>query len=396
VSGPLEVALRVSRCNRGSLAAVMAVLEAELPGGTARFRLVEDLDAYDGRGLLLYSFMTAQAAAVAGELEGLRRRLGPDLLTLAGGPHATGDPEGALALGFRWVAPGEAGPEVAELVLEVAGERARAPGIVRVSRRQPLDRYPPWPRSGELFCAVEITRGCPVGCAFCQTPALHGRRPRHRSLAELERVFAHAVATGHTYTRFVTPNAFAYGSPDGSTPNPRGVEAVLTLARRAGFQRLYLGSFPSEVRPESVTEDTVGLVRGLADNRSVVVGLQSGSPEVLHRIRRGHTVEQGVRAVATIARAGLRPRVDFILGLPGESPADRVRSLELMAHLAGEYGAHVNVHCFTPLPGTPLASSEPSPIEPRAVDLLERLTGRGQASGLLRHGVVGRASGEAL
>ena len=281
---------------------------------------------------------------------------------------------------------------MAELVRQVADGLPPPPGVVPPGRRQPLDRYPPWPRSGELFCAVEITRGCPVGCGFCQTPALHGRRPRHRSLAALERVFAHAVDTGHTYTRFVTPNAFAYGSQDGSTPNPRGVEALLTMARRVGFQRLYLGSFPSEVRPESVTEDTVGLIRDLADNRSVVVGLQSGSPDVLRRIRRGHTVEQGVAAVATIARAGLRPRVDFILGLPGESPLDRRRSLDLMAHLAAEYGAHVNVHRFAPLPGTPFADAEPSPIEPRTVDLLERLTGRGQASGLLRHGVVSRAS----
>jgi B12-binding domain/radical SAM domain protein len=379
---PLAIALRLSRYNRSSLASVLAVLQAELPPDLVSTRLVaspDEISEHDG--LVLYSFMSAQATGVASELSSLQARLGA-VPTLAGGAHPSGDPEGTLGIGFRWVAPGEAGPTLAALVQAVARGVPPEPGVLARGEAQPLDRYRPWPEDGQLFCAVEVTRGCPLGCAFCQTPALHGRRPRHRSLEALERVLAHGVATGHSFTRFIAPNAFAFGGNDGRRGDPRQLELLLRSARRVGMRRIFLGSFPSEVRPESVTPELLGLVRDLCDNRSIVIGLQSGSDAVLRRLRRGHTVEEGVRAVELCARAGLRPRVDFIFGLPGESAEDRRLTRDLIRQLATEENARINTHVFSPLPGTPLAGAPPGRIDAETRELVEWLIGRGQANGI--------------
>lgn len=381
--GTLTLALRQSRYNRSSLAAVLAVLEAELPPGLIATRLVGSADEVrESDGLVLYSFMSAQAAEVAGELASLRARLGPDLRALAGGAHPSGDPRGTLAMGFRWVAPGEAGAGLARRVQALAHGEVWPPGVLPLEEPQPLDRYRPWPADGQLFCAVELTRGCPLGCAFCQTPALHGRRPRHRSLAELERVLEHGVATGHTFTRFIAPNAFGFGSSDGRRGDLSLIERLLRSARQIGMRRVYLGSFPSEVRPESVTPELLALVRDLCDNRSVVIGLQSGSDVMLRRLRRGHTVEEGVRAVELCAGAGLLPRVDFIFGLPGETAADRAQTRELIRHLATALGARINTHVFSPLPGTPFANEAPGAVDGETRALVEWLIGRGQANGI--------------
>jgi B12-binding domain/radical SAM domain protein len=315
-------------------------------------------------------------------MEDLRRRFGSRFWAIAGGPHPNGDPQGTIAMGFNWAGVGEAGPVFAALVRDLVEGRAPSPGLVVEEERFPLERYRPWPASGQLFCSVEITRGCPLGCAFCQTPRLHGTRPRHRPVEDLERIFAHGVQTGHTYTRFIAPNSFAYASEDGRTTNPRAVERLVVAARRAGMTRVYLGTFPSEVRPESVTPEVLSVVRDHCDNHSIVVGLQSGSPEMLRRLRRGHTVEQGVSAVAAIAAFGFLPRVDFIFGLPGESDRDRRFSRDLILHLTSTYGAYVNTHLFSPLPGTALEDAVPTALDPTTQELLEVLTGRGKANAL--------------
>ena len=84
---------------------------------------------------------------------------------------------------------------------------------------------------------VEIYRGCPFACGFCQTPHIFGHCMRHRSLDEII-MYAHR----HEQVRFVTPNAFAYGS-DGIHPRFDKVERLMEKIQAP----LYFGTFPSEV-----------------------------------------------------------------------------------------------------------------------------------------------------
>jgi B12-binding domain/radical SAM domain protein len=377
----LPLCIRASRQNRNSIAAVLAVIEAELESGVVEPQWLRDpLDAPD-HALLVYSFMTPQANAVRDEMAALRSARGTLPRAIAGGPHASGDPEGTLRMGFHWVVVGEAGAAFTDLLRAVAAGSAPPPGAIRMNPLDDLDQYDPWPPSGMLFAQVEITRGCPIGCTFCQTPSLLGRRPRHRSLASLERILRVSAETGHRFTRFVSPNAFAYGSSDGRTPNVPALAGLLRTARASGLEKVFLGTFPSEVRPESVTDEVLGIVCDACDNRNLSVGLQSGSESMLERLHRGHTVREGIEAVARIAHHGFVPRVDFIFGLPRESDEDRSRTCEVIEHITSHYGARVHAHTFTPLPGTPLANEAPTPIDARTRERIEAMRGRGQVSG---------------
>ncbi|HEY3449586.1 MAG TPA: TIGR04013 family B12-binding domain/radical SAM domain-containing protein [Myxococcales bacterium] len=380
---PYPVSFRLTKKNRNSIAALLAVLEDELPSGLIEPRLLEKPEDFTGEGLLVDSFMTRALDRVKAELAALRARLGDDdLRAVAGGCHASADPAGTRALGFRWVATGEAGSGFASFVRELAEGRVPPPGTIGAGGAPPLDRYAPWPRSGQLFSHVEITRGCPMACAFCQTPRLFGRTSRHRSLQSIRETFEHAAATGHRYTRFVSPNAFGYGSKDGIRPDPHAIEALLKVTRDAGMEEIFLGTFPSEVWPTSVTPELLALVKAHCANDSIALGLQSGSTDVMRAVRRGHTVEQGVAAVALIAKAGFVPKVDFIFGFPGETDADRAKTRELVAHLVAEYGATVHAHLFDPLPGTPLAGTTPSTLDAATKDLLATLAGQQKLTGV--------------
>jgi radical SAM superfamily enzyme YgiQ (UPF0313 family) len=142
--------------------------------------------------------------------------------------------------------------------------------------------------------------------------------------------------------------------------------------------RIFLGSFPSEVRPEHVTRDTVNLVLKYADNDNLVIGAQSGSQRILDSCHRGHTVSDIYHAVELTIASGLKANVDFIFGLPGEQEEDVQQTVSVINDLV-KRGARIHAHTFMPLPQTPFARSPAGKI-PREIKKMLR--------GLLHKGAV--------
>lgn len=176
--------------------------------------------------------------------------------------------------------------------------------------------------------------------------------------------------------RFISPNAFAYGSPDGRSVNLESLETMLkAVSDIYGTDQVYLGSFPSEVRPEHVTPETLALVKRYCANQNLLIGAQSGSERLLKAIHRGHGVTEIRRAVELARAAGFTPNVDFIFGLPGETPQDRAQTLDLMQQII-QMGARIHSHTFMPLVGTPYARCAPGVVDQETRALLQSLRGK--------------------
>jgi radical SAM superfamily enzyme YgiQ (UPF0313 family) len=143
---------------------------------------------------------------------------------------------------------------------------------------------------------------------------------------------------------------------------------------------VFFGTFPSELRPEHVSARALALVRRYCDNRTVLLGGQSGSARLLAALGRGHGVEDVERAAALAREAGLGADVDLVFGLPGEEEEDREATRALSRRLAA-LGARVHAHAFMPLPGTPWAAERPGTIDPETRLLLDRLASAGAAYG---------------
>jgi B12-binding domain/radical SAM domain protein len=219
---------------------------------------------------------------------------------------------------------------------------------------------------------VEITRGCPFSCTYCQTPRIFGHSMRHRSI---DRIVEYA--SRYRDARFVTPNALAYGS-DGRAPRLEKVKALLSALKN----RIWFGTFPGEVRPEFVTEEALELITTYCANASLQFGAQSGSDAVLSRIRRGHTTDDVIRAVELCTDAGLTPVVDIIVGFPFETDDDQRETADFVRWLSDR--GRVHAHYFFPIPGTPLAGSIPRPLIPELSRLLGALALRGRVTGSWR------------
>lgn len=366
----LPIWFRYSPRNSYSIAALLPLIEA----GLAR---------EPRSGIMLYSLATAQAEEIYGEVDRARSEGAVNAIYVAGGPHPSALPEEALEH-FDFVVIGEGEETLPELLrtiregcdpLAVSGIACKVEGQVRITEERPavnLDLYPPF---SSILAPIEISRGCPWGCTYCQTSRLFGTCMRHRSISVIER-----YARRHKDIRFTSPNSLAYGS-DGRKPRLEKVEALLkSLAGQKKQKPIYFGTFPSEVRPEFVSQQALELITKYCANKSISLGGQSGSPAVLHRIRRGHGREEIERACELALDHSLVPQVDFIFGLPDESADDQRLTLDLVRWIVSK-GGKVRAHRFMPLPGTPLWGRQAAPLAEEIEACLGRLALQGRLTG---------------
>ena len=293
-------------------------------------------------------------------------------LTIVGGPHATACPE-EVAGYADYVITGEGEYVLPRLLADIRdGGDGRIPGVMTADWFEPartnvrLDAYPAF---STMRGYVEITRGCPFSCGYCQTPRIFGSCMRHRSIDGVAR-----FANRHSQSRFVTPNAFAYGS-DGISPRWEKIERLFKACTR----EIYFGTFPSEVRPEFICNESLGLVNRYCANKKIHFGAQSGSETVLTEIRRGHTTGDVLRAYDLCREYAFIPVVDFIVGLPSETDEDQRSTLRLIREIA-RHGI-VHVHRFIPLPGTSLGGTVARDILPEIEKELGNLALRGKLTG---------------
>ncbi|MFI6601669.1 TIGR04013 family B12-binding domain/radical SAM domain-containing protein [Nonomuraea sp. NPDC050536] len=348
------------------------------------------------RVLVLWSFYSPDAEAMAAELATVRR-LGGDgghVLHIAGGVHATAEPQQVIDAGWDLAGIGEGESTIIALVeaLREDGELTTVPGLAikdhdgvalrtRPVPQLPLDAFPSFPYAKGRFGPIEITRGCRYTCRFCQTPFMFGGQFRHRSVASVREHVRAMAEHGLRDVRFITPTSLSYGSA-GPDPDLDAVEELLAGVKEElpPRGRVFFGSFPSEVRPEHVTPEAMKLLKRYVANDNLIIGAQSGSDAILAASGRGHGTQPVRDAVRIATEQGFRPNVDFIFGMPGESEQDQAASIQLAADLA-DLGARIHTHTFMPLPGTPWRDAEPAFIPLTTMRELDRLAQRGDAYG---------------
>jgi radical SAM superfamily enzyme YgiQ (UPF0313 family) len=83
--------------------------------------------------------------------------------------------------------------------------------------------------------------------------------------------------------------------------------------------------------------------------RLLIVGYESGDPQILKNIKKGATIDMALRFTANCKKLGLIVHGDFIVGLPGESPESIRKTIEFAKRLDNET---IQVSIAHPYPGT--------------------------------------------
>jgi B12-binding domain/radical SAM domain protein len=402
------VILRRTRSTKYSIASLVAALDTKLFKEPVKVvirdslnEIIKDIkESKEDIIIVGYSLLTTQLPLMLDEiavLNEVKQRTQKNLITVIGGPHASGDPVGSLNLGFDYAFVNEAEetfPRFIKALIHGEDVISKVPGILTVldrnyvftGRPKPinLDEFPPFAYWRGLFAPIEITRGCPFGCRYCQVSVMHGAKPRHRSLENVLYYSEILLKHGRRDLRFISPNAFSYLG-DGIRLNINGlcslVEGLTDLTKRLKG-RFFLGTFPSEVRPEhAAVEEAVKCIKGKVANRRIIIGAQSGSDRVLKAINRGHSVDDVIEAVEVLNKHGFEVDIDFIMGMPPEEEEDMEKSIKLMEFLTSRYKVRIHAHYYLPLPGSPFDIAEPKPIPNRIRKRLYKLLGRGKLYG---------------
>jgi radical SAM superfamily enzyme YgiQ (UPF0313 family) len=180
---------------------------------------------------------------------------------------------------------------------------------------RPLDRLP-FPLRPDLEAeetvSVLASRGCYNGCSFCLVPALDDGLAawRGRSAENVAAECAWLAERGKKDLYFVDPNFVG--------PGRTGQAQALRLGRALAGLGL---TFGMETRANDVTAPLMARLRE-AGLKSLLLGIESGSPAVLKRLRKHTTVAQNERALAAVRDAGIEPDIGFIMFEPGSRLED--------------------------------------------------------------------------
>jgi len=303
----------------------------------------------DAVGLHVKTLYVQPAYALAAELS--------DHVLIAGGPHATIQPDEVLAHGFHYAVRGEGEEVLVELadaldgtreLRSIAGLSWRDRGMVRHNPARPflaeLDRLAPPLSALDLFdpawyaarpdghplppAGILSSRGCPAACTFCSNDVT-GRKFRYRS--------ARSVADEVRLLRDrYSLSAFSFFD-DSFAVGKRRVRELCDAITGSGAPVWWTCT----AHPAHLDRDVLADMRR-AGCAGIDIGMESADPGMLLRIGKGVTVERVLDVLAWCRDLGIHSIVNLMFGWPDETDEEleaTIAFIERAMPLAGGFNA---------------------------------------------------------
>lgn len=198
---------------------------------------------------------------------------------------------------------------------------------------------------------LPVAQGCLGNCTYCITKFARGRLQSYPE-NELVSDFNRFVDDGAKEVLVTAQDTACYGFDTG-TDLPHLIRSML---QKDGDYRIRIGM----MNPNHLKRIADDLLEVMSDDRVykfLHIPVQSGSDDVLKRMRRGYTAESFMELVDR-----LRERIpeisiatDIITGFPGETDEDHEKTKELIRSLHADT---LNITRFSSRPGTEAAGME--------------------------------------
>ena len=185
------------------------------------------------------------------------------------------------------------------------------------------DEFPTAVFSIRSRAMIKIQEGCDQVCAYCIVPKVRGRE-RSIPLDEIVRAVNEREAVGCKEVVLTGTQLGSYGFDLDGTDIRGLVDALL---RRTTIPRIRISS----LQPQDISDDLLDLWSDPRLCPHFHVPLQSGSDAILKRMRRRYTASEFLDAVHRIKCAipGVGVTADAIVGFPGETDADFLRTVDV-------------------------------------------------------------------
>jgi hopanoid biosynthesis associated radical SAM protein HpnJ len=187
------------------------------------------------------------------------------------------------------------------------------------------------------YVSLYTTRGCPAQCTFCLWPqTLSGHPWRKRSTDDV------AAEMSKVKQYWPEVKEFFFDDDTFNIQKARTIELCTKLKP--------LGLTWSCTSRVTTDYETLKAMKE-AGCRLLIVGYESGDPQILKNIKKGATVERARQFTKDCHKLGLVVHGDFILGLPGESHETINRTIAFAKELDVETIQVSVAHAY---PGTEL------------------------------------------
>jgi len=188
-------------------------------------------------------------------------------------------------------------------------------------------------------------QGCPHTCVFCDQRAISGASGALPTAGQiLDRIALWSSTAGERPLEI----AFFGGT---FTALPQEAQAELLLPLQPLLENGTLDSVRISTRPDCIDEDHVAWLaeRGV---RTIELGVQSLDDAVLAASGRGHTASDSLAAIRCIKKSGLQAGAQLMPGLPDDTPASSLSSLEQVIAAGADF---IRIYPTVVLKGTELA-----------------------------------------
>ena len=178
---------------------------------------------------------------------------------------------------------------------------------------------------GSVTRFVTIMRGCDNYCTYCVVPYVRGEE-RSRDPERIVREISGLVATGVREVTLLGQNVNSYGKKEGLC------SFTQLLDRVNGIEDLMRIRFTTS-HPKDLSDDLIKAFAELPKLCSHIhLPVQSGSNKILKKMNRRYDREKYLAKVEKLRaiNPGIAISSDFIVGFPGETPAEFEKSLDLI------------------------------------------------------------------
>ena len=307
---------------------------------------------------------TTPMAVEMGRIAAMAKEHCPDAVTVAGGVHVTTFPREMLEQRmFDIGVIGEGDFTLrdiirAEALDDVPGIAFKRGGAIIAAAPRPLLEnldelpmpawqlydIPRYTRTSRLVerhspaGLLETSRGCVFECVYCNKN-IFGRRFRSKSprrvVDEIERMLEVGFREIHV-------------EDDGFSTNLANAKAICDEIVRRGLR--FPWTLINGIRVDRADQELVEKLRE-AGCYQAAFGVESGSQQILDRIKKGITKDQVSEAISMTKRAGIETFGFFMLGLPGETEETMQDTIDFALELDLDIAKFA---IAIPLPGTPM------------------------------------------
>ncbi|HTY24322.1 MAG TPA: B12-binding domain-containing radical SAM protein [Desulfomonilaceae bacterium] len=282
---------------------------------------------WDWADAVMFTGMNCQQSSLLALIGEAKQR---SKTVVCGGPYPTFSPQEVLDAGCNILVRGEA-EDVADRLIQSIKNKTNGEVIEGSSR--PDVTASPAPRFDLLrlmdygSAAIQISRGCPVDCEFCNVVTLYGRRPRYKTnnqvLSELDALYD----AGYRGTVFVCDDNFI-------AERKHALSILNSVARWVEEKGRPFGFFTQAGINLGGDEEMMrSMVR--ARFEGVLVGIESPDEESLRisgkKPNIGNPVQEWLK---NINENGINVVGAFVVGLDGENPDIQDRVCEFVESIS--------------------------------------------------------------